>query len=323
MTQMVTLGQNLRLQYFGTSMSGTWSFNLSRHFAKGITRTMQSTSALLQGFFPANAKKTGLPGNIQVPPVFSSPIEKDVLFSAQHICPGYVRLLQKLEESPKWIAKKKEYGERFDDWKTLAKVDGGIYSLATFMDRVSIHAMHDLPMPAGISSEDVRALVDLLDWLMASLASERDLAQLVVTPLIGKIIRDFSQIASCLHHNKSSKVSCSRWALYLGSDINILSLLSLMGVPQKKNVDYGAHLDMKLNWDDNTPQISLFFNNSPLNVPGCGTSCHLDTWLEILDNGQSENWESLCNINSGPILNNSNLSHPLPDRLRLEEINKN
>lgn len=323
MTQMVTLGQGIRQNYFGNTIPEVWSFNLSHHFAKGTFRTMQSASALLQGFFPASTNKTGVPGNIQLPPVFSSTVEKDLLFSAQHICPGYVRLLQELERSPRWIAKRKEYGERFNYWKKQAGVDGGIYSLAGFMDRVAIHAMHNLPMPAGISSKDAETLTELLDWLLASLARERDLAQLVITPLAARIIDNFQQVALCRHHQEPSKAFCSRWTLYLGSDINLISLLSLLGVPQEKNVSYGAHLDIKLTWDDFDPQVSLFFNHTPLNVPGCGTSCHLDTWLEILDNVQSANWKSLCNINSGPILNDSNLSHPLPDGQSPGEINKN
>ena len=313
MSQMVNLGQELREHYFGTKLPVVWSFNLSHHFAKGTSRTMQSASALLQGIYPASDNKTGLPGNIQLPPVFSSSLEKDLLFSAQHICPGYVRLIQELEQSSRWLEKKKEYGERFNYWQKLAGVNGGIYSLAGFMDRVTIHVMHNLPMPAGISSKDSQALIGLLDWLLASLARERDLAQLVIAPLATRIIDNFQQVALCRHQQGPSKASCTQWVLYLGSDINLISLLSLLGVPPEKNVGYGAHLDMKLNWDDVNPEVSVFFNHTPLDIPGCGTACHLDTWLEILDNVQPANWESLCNINSGPILNDSNLSHPLPD----------
>ena len=323
MSQMATLGQEIRGHYFGATLPKIWSFNLSQHFAKGTYRTIQSANALLQGMFPVPDQKTGLPENIQLPPVLSSPIEKDLLFSAQHICPGYVRLIQKLERSPRWIEKKKEYGDRFNHWQQLTGVKGGIYPLAGLMDRVAIHAIHNMPMPAGITSSDARALMELLDWLLASLARERELAQLVVTPLIARIIDNFQQVTLCLNTKESSKASCTKWVLYLGSDINLISLLSLLGLPRDKNVSYGAHLEMKLNWDTINPEVSLYFNNTPLDVPGCGTSCHLDTWLEILDNAQSARWESLCNINSGPVLNNSNLSHPLPDIQSPGEINKN
>ena len=323
MSQMVTLGQEIRQHYFGAKLPEVWFFNLSQHFAKGTYRTIQSASALLQGFFPVSANKTGLPENIQLPPVLSSPIEKDLLFSAQHICPGYVRLIQGLEKTPRWMEKRREYGDRFNYWQKLAGVDGGIYSLAGFMDRVAIHAMHNLPMPDGITPQDTRALTELLDWLLASLAREHNLAQLVIAPLVTRMMDNFQQIALCLNSKESSKAPCTKWVLYLGSDINLISFLSLLGLPRDKNVRYGAHLEMKLNWDATNPEVSLFFNHIPLDVPGCGTSCHLDIWLEILDNTQPASWESLCNINSGPILNDSNLSHPLPDGQSPREINKN
>lgn len=323
MSQMVSLGQEIRQHYFGASISKVWTFNLSHHFAKGSSRTIQSASALLQGFYPAADTDTGLPGSIQLPPVFSSPVEKDWLFASQHNCPGYVHRIQALEQSPRWVAKKKEYGDRFEHWQRIAGVEGGIYSLALLMDRVTIHTMHNLPLPSGISRDDARLLSELLDWLLLSIARERDLAQLVLAPLVTKILANFRQAAHCLSHPQGSTTPCTRWTLYLGSDINLNAMLSLLGVPQERNVRYGAHLEMKLNWDDASPRISIFFNHAPLEVPGCGTSCRLDTWLEILDNIQPACWEALCSLNSGPVLNQSNLSHPLPDGQRPKEINKN
>ena len=323
-TQMLSLGQEIRQHYFADSLPDVWSLKLSRHFAKGTYRTIQSASALLQGFYPASAEKTGLPGNIQLPPVYSSPVEKDLLFSAQHICPSYVRLIKDLEQSPRWVKKKHQYGERFNYWKKLAGVEGGIYSLAGFMDRVTIHSLHNLPMPSGVTPEDAGALMNLLDWLLASLAREQELAQLVVTPLVTAIIKNFQEAALCIGTSVRSGQPCSRWVLYMGSDLNLISILSLLGLPQDKNVSYGAHLEMKLNWNENEPQVSLFFNHTPLSVPHCGTSCHLDTWLKTLNGLLPENWESICNIDSGPKLNDSNLSHPLPDENKLlGEINKN
>ena len=317
MTQMHTLGQEIRHHYFDSSFQELWSFNLSRHFAKGTYRTMQSASALLQGIFPMSANKTGLPGNIQLPPVFSSPVEKDFLFSAQHLCPGYVRFIQKLEQSPRWLEKKRAYGNRFEYWKKLAGVEGGIYSLAGLMDRVTIHTIHKLPMPVGITSEDAKALSELLDWLLTSIAREQKLAQLIVAPLVSQIINNFQQVALCMNTKESSRASCTKWVLYLSSDINVLALLSLLDAPQNQNVGYGAHLAMKLNWNEIDPQISLYLNNSRLSVRHCDISCHLDTWLEMLDSILPDDWDSLCNINSGPKLKDSDLSHPLPDGRKL------
>ena len=316
-TQMITLGREIRQHYFGSSLPEQWSLHLSHHFAKGTYRTMQSASALLQGMFPASANKTGLPGNIQLPPVFSSPVEKDFLFSSQHICPGYVCFIKKLEQSSRWLEKKKKYGDRFEYWRKLAGVERGIYPLAGFMDRVAIHSIHKLPMPVGITPEDAGALSELLDWLLASLAREQRVAQLVTAPLVSNIINNFQQTARCLNGKGNPGGGCSKWILYLGSDINMLALLALLGTPQDKNVRYGAHLAMKLNWDEINPQISLFLNHAPLYVPGCGTSCHLDTWLEVLDRILPDSWESLCNISSDPKLNDSDLAHPLPDGKKL------
>ena len=107
------LGQHLRKHYFKDGLPDLWHNGFSRHLAKGINRTVQSAMAILQGFYPAGLAETGLPHNIQVPPVYAAPLESDTLFSPHYVCPGFVKKMEALENSASLIQKKNSYGERF------------------------------------------------------------------------------------------------------------------------------------------------------------------------------------------------------------------
>ena len=291
MAQMSALGREIREKYFLSDFPEVWNPRFSRHYAKGINRTIQSASALLQGFYTSGKSRTGLSGDIQLPPVFASPLEQDVLFSAQHICPRYQQLRRQLEQSPSWKEKQAQYQTKLKKWAKIAGSDSDIYSLLLLMDRAAIHLNRGMDLPEGLSKEDAIDLEELLNWVLAQLGGEKQLGQLVTAPLVKAMIKDLQLAGNCL---ASGSKDCLRWSLYVASDVNLLTLMGVLGVPRDRNVDYASHLEIQLNWHPSTPSVSLYFNHEPLSVPGCGVRCGLGKWLETMDKSLPENWESLC-----------------------------
>nr|MDT0251924.1 histidine phosphatase family protein [Endozoicomonas sp.] len=287
--QMFLLGQKIRSHYFSETLLDVWSPTVSQHYAKGLDRTIQSASALLLGVYP------GLSGGTQIPPVYASPLISDGLFSAQRLCPGYLHRVQALESSADWLRKKVQYRNQLASWLGGRKGEDleSLYSLVPLMDQVAIHRMHHLPMPKGMSSHDAMQLEALLHWVTSKIFGNHEVAQLIGTPLVKAMIRDFKRVQQCLEE-KGSGHSCQRWTLYSASDSNLLAMMTMLGAPSDKIVDYATHFGVQLNWNGGRPEVALSLNHEYFAVPGCVGHCSLDQWLVLLEQPLPDDWDYLC-----------------------------
>ncbi|KEI70209.1 histidine phosphatase family protein [Endozoicomonas elysicola] len=293
--QEYLLGKKIRQHYFSESLPDSWSPKISQHYAKGLDRTIQSASALLQGVYPGQPRNTGLPGGIQVPPVYASPLASDDLFSAQRLCPGYLHRVQALEKSADWLRKKEQYRDQLSSWFELSEGSGAgdLYSLIPLIDQISIHRMHRRPMPKGITIQEAIELEELLNWVVSRIIANYEIAQLIGAPLAKAMIRDFKRVQQCLE-DKGSCNSCQRWTLYSASDSNLLAIMTMLGAPSDRIVDYATHFGVQLNWNEGRPEIALSLNHEPFSVPGCVGHCSLDQWLVLLEQSLPDDWDYLC-----------------------------
>lgn len=129
-----------------------------------------------------------------------------------------------------------------------------------------------------------------MSWITSSLAKDPAISGLVATPLIQAMIVDLTRVNSCL---QTSPGKCQRWALYLGSEISLMTMIALLGVPPEM-LGYGSHLGFQLNWNNGKPEIHLSLNHRSLQVPGCPGHCSLDQWLMVLQRALPESSEELC-----------------------------
>lgn len=295
------LGQHLRKRYFNHNPPGVWHNGFSRHQAKGINRTIQSAMAILQGFYPAGLEETGLPQKIQIPPVYAPPQDSDILFSPHYVCPGFVKRIEVLENSPDWVQKKASYGERLHYWAKLIQRPAKIYSLTPLMDSVLIRHQNHIPLPDSLTSNDEQQLIELLDWFFDSMVKDQELVQLFTANFIRELIKTLKKHQSC------KDLQCERFVLYVASDNNLLTFLAAMGAPRSSNVNYSSHLDMVVSMNGGEKQVSLYLNDQPLSLPGCPRSCRLDHWIEALERVLPEDWAALCAMGAGARLESSDL----------------
>ena len=293
--QEYLLGKKIRSHYFSETLPDSWSPKISQHFAKGLDRTIQSATALLQGIYPRQTRNMGLPDGIQVPPVYASPLASDDLFSAQRLCPGYLHRVQALEKSADWLRKKEQYRGQLASWFELGEESGSedLYSLIPLIDQIAIHRMHNLPMPKGISLQEAIELEELLNWVVSRIVANYEIAQLIGAPLAKAMIKDFKRVQQCLEE-KGSCHACQRWTLYSASDSNLLAIMTMLGAPSDRIVDYATHFGVQLNWNDGRPEIALSLNHEPFSIPGCMGHCSLDQWLVLLEQSLPDDWDYLC-----------------------------
>ena len=295
------LGQHLRTQYFGNSLPRLWHNGNSRHLAKGMNRTIQSATAILQGFYPAGVSDTGLPQQIQVPPVYAYPLESDLLFSPHYVCPGFVKHIEALENSPDWIRKKKSYGDRFHYWVKLAQRSPNIYSLLPLMDSLLIRHQNNIPLPVSLTKTDEEQLLGLLDWFFDAMVKDYKLVQLFTNHFILELVSTLKRHQSC------TGAHCERFVLYVASDNNLLTFLAAMGVPRSGNVSYSSHLDILVQGSQGQKRVSFYLNDQLLPLPGCPEKCFLSQWIEVLGSVLPDDWDALCALGTGTQLENSSL----------------
>ncbi|AMO58411.1 hypothetical protein GZ77_19175 [Endozoicomonas montiporae] len=297
--QCFELGKNLRQRYFQDNLPATWHSGYSRHIAKGLNRTIQSANAILQGFYPAGVAPTGLPDQTQIPPLFAYPPESDFLFSAHHICPGFVNRMESLEASDEWQKKRASYGTRFSYWAEVANKPKQIYSLIPLMDALLIRKLYNIPLPDKLTPEDQEQLLGLLDWFFQKLVQDQEMLQLLSGNFIQELVKTLSNYQSC------QGKSCERFVLYVASDINLLTFLAIMGLPRSENVGYGAHLDIVVKGYQGKHTVKLMLNNELLALPACGVDCSLEQLLSLFRQKLPQNWQALCSFGTGVQLKNS------------------
>ena len=288
--QLYQLGQQIRRYYFQETLPTAWSPQLSEHVAKGVDRTIQSAYALLQGMYSSPG---GMP--VQIPPVFATPLTGNELFSALHLCPGFLDRSSRLEKSADFLQKKRQYSARLQKWFLLSGADntGELRALIPLMDQVAIHRLHHLPMPKGIAEDEARELDELLNWIISRTMSDEEIAQLIGTPLMNAIINDLERARQCFA-NEQGQASCQRWRLYSGSDNNLLAIMAMLGAPSETIAEYGTHLGIQFNWNDGNPKITLTLNHQPWSIPGCPGHCSFEQLLALLKRSLPTEWERLC-----------------------------
>ena len=208
-----------------------------------------------------------------------------------------------LEASTEWQKKKQSYGERFSYWAKVANRPERIYSLIPFVDAINIRKLHSIPLPEPLTEKDQEQLTGLLDWFFKQLVQDQEMLHLLSANFIQELIMTLSNYQAC----KGS--DCERFVLYVASDTNLLTFLSIMGDPRIHNIRYGAHLDMIINKKGSKARIQLKFNDNPLKLPGCPGECSLDEWLLQLRQKLPDNWQTLCGFGTGVQLKSSHFQY--------------
>lgn len=319
--QCYELGKKLRKRYFSDDFPETWHSGYSRHIARNLNRTIQSASAILQGFYPAGVAETGLPNQTQIPPLFAYPPESDFLFSAHYLCPGFVKRLEALEASAIWQQKKASYGARFSYWAKVANRPELIFPLASLMDAVFIRKLYNIPLPDDLTPADQEQLIGLLDWFFREFVKDRKILQILSTNFIQELIKTLdgyqarNQARKPARHQTCKGNHCERFVLYVASDLNLLAFLAIMGVPRTQNVGYGSHLDLLVSSSEGRkPSVKWFLDDEPLILPACQADCPLEQLISLLRQQLPESWQELCGFGAGVQLKNSRFSVLRPEQ---------
>lgn len=286
-------GKHFRRTQLPAGFPSRWNPELSYHQARGLDRTIQCATTMLQAIYPDSLKTGSGDEFAVVPPVYAALPQDDYLLGFTQSCTGFRALIADMQKSPLWQKKSEELG--LDKIRLWAKESGqqrapSLHAIIGLADALNVRKLHNIPLPEFLTPQDEQQLLDLIDWFMAQIAKDRRMVQLASQHLMKAIDQRYQQHQTCL---ESGKTSCEYFYLLAVSDTNILALLSALGSPREFNVPYTSMLTLRFSASNKTVQASL--NNEPLTL-SCGTTCSLEQWGQLVASLQRSDWTELCQL---------------------------
>ncbi|WP_422473841.1 hypothetical protein [Endozoicomonas sp. ALB032] len=289
--QCYEAGKHFRQTQLPTDFPSRWNPDLSYHQARGLDRTIQCATTMLQAIYP-DSLKTGS-GNefAAVPPVYAYPLRDDYFLGFTQACTGYKALIGGLQKSPLWQKKAEEMGlDRIRLWAKESGHRPTLHAMMSLADALHIRKLHNLPLPEFLTPRDEQQLEGLIDWFMPQMGKDSRIVQLASQYLVKAIDQRYQHYQSCL---ESGKTTCEYFYLLSVSDSNILTLMTALGSPAESNVPYTSMLTLRFSASNRTVQVSL--NDEPLAL-SCGKTCSLEQWGQLVASVQSSDWPALCQL---------------------------
>lgn len=237
-------------------------------------RTLMSAESFLFGFYPIPTGAPSLNG-YQPVPIHTVPQDKDHLFVVDS------PLLNKLRDQyvnalPEWKAKQERLQPKIQRWRDVTgfKIKGW-QSFVVLADTLYIYQRYQVPLPVGLSEEDVKEIMETGLWAFAISFKSEVVGKTAGGPLLKEIL---SKLKDATQHRSPLK-----FVLYAAHDSTLLSVMSALGAPLSAAPPYASDLSMLLFVNEkNVYTVQVFFNDKPVFIPACrSTICSLAQFTKL------------------------------------------
>ncbi len=263
---------------------------LPRHYQHGTMyvrstdyeRTLMSAQSLLMGMYPPGTGpdsrgETALPYAYQPIPIHSAPTNLDNIIL--HHIDGKERaiLMQKyVYSTPEWQKKENALRPYFPRWSEATGFDiRTLDDLEVVGDALHIHQIHHIPMPTGLSDEDIALIREAGNFAFMAEEKPKEVAAAYSRQVI-------SNIAGFLQKG-SMQDSSLKYVLLSAHDSTIASALGVLSAPLDVAPPYASDLNFSL-YESGASHylVKVSYNGEPVNIPACGGSvCSLQRFVEI------------------------------------------
>lgn len=289
--QCFAAGEKFRTDELPKNFPKQWKQGLSFHQARGLDRTIQCATTMLQAIYPDETVSSGKARITTIPPVYAALAEKDPILGTPNNCPAYYELIKEFGEGPGGQQQRKELTEeKIKVWSAKSGMDTSLHSMLRLSDTLLIRKLHNLPRPDFISAEDQKKLFDLTDWHFGEIGRNREMTEVATYHLLGEIQNRLQRHQNC---KSSSQQPCEYFYLLAVSDINLITLLSALGLPQNENTPYASALTLR--FKENKRMI-VTWKGQEQSLPGCGHQCTLEHWNQIVSSVQAFDWHAKCGL---------------------------
>ncbi len=289
MRQAYLLGEKFRREYIVRSHLLSEKYDSKQMYvrASDFNRTLMTANSVLFGLYPLGTGphlKSGLalPAGYQPIPIHTLPVAKDNILVPQHHEKAYQAVLEKqVLKTAAWQKMTARYAPDFGRWQAATGLPiQSLMQVGALADNLWVRHIHNIPMPNGLSPQDLAKIRQVGNWGMAYVYQSEAMARQVAQRLL-------SEMAQQVRHAAAHQ-GALRYVLYAAHDSTLLAVMSALGAPLSKQPPYASDLQITLWQSHSAYRIKMKFNNQPIYLPRCKkTECTLPEFLDILQHGKS------------------------------------
>ncbi len=249
-----------------------------------VERTLMSAQSFLAGLYPHGTGPTdpdsgrpALPDAAQPIPVHTIANNEETLLFPDSPLYKYDDLLAQLvTPTPAWQEKAAALKPRFAHWSQATGLTiTDLYQLKFLSDTLLVDRIHHVPLPPGLSADDVQTIIDAGRWVFVAGFKPERIGRITGHELLKSIADDIE--------TASRQKSPLKYVLFSAHDSTILSEMSALGAPLDAVPPYASRLNFALFQSERGEyHVRVSFNEQPVAVPGCGAdSCSLSQFLAL------------------------------------------
>lgn len=269
-------------------------------------RAVASLTSFLTGFYPPPANDKTLPIQWQTIP-FSQDFNSRTVIVLDESCPAYKKVVQVpqaafVSKISSWIAQNKALLDKLS--AVMGVQLNNFEAIGMACDLIQSNRHFDSTIPKWmLDAMDNVVMPFVIDYYYNILDTDFS-KQVTAGSLITEIINNMRAIRDGLDTGKN-------FLVYSGHDVSVVNLAKLLGVKSQLSqpmIEYADTLSVELvkkatakggsvteSWE---VQV-VYLNNlqkTILNVPNCGKSCSLDTFIGVFGKYMISDWNALCGL---------------------------
>ena len=327
MRDMYERGQALRRRYVDELGLLSEAYRVGDLYvrASNTDRALQSAQMLVLGLYPlgtgpdpsvydAGLSAAPTPELAFTPvPIHSVALENDSVlrpWTGKAKCERYRKYVKGLRKTALY----KDQGQKYETFLTrmsaLSGVNEGeslakiLYQVNEIYEPLSANLQHSLPLPDGISEDDMELMGALADWNYNYQFTGRKLGRITGGPFVGEVANGFRSFVE-------SGGEAPRMRLYSGHQRTMLGLEAALGIETERTKGVlfegrvpplGSHYAFELHeLAEGDFAVRLIFDSDAgrrtISIPGCdGEMCSLETFLALSDEIAPEDWRKACRL---------------------------
>jgi lysosomal acid phosphatase len=265
-----------------------------------VDRTLMSAQSNLAGFYPPKGKDVWDEDLAWQPiPVHTTPEKQDDILAAKKPCPVYDYELKKLLKSEEFKTFDKNLKPLYKYLtENAGKAVNSLQSVQNIYSCLHIEEIYNLALPEWTRKVYPDQLLPVSGLSFAVKTYTPVLARLKTGPLLKEILTHFKDKTE-----KKLTPDRSYW-VYSAHDTTVANVLNTLGVFKKMgyhNPPYTSSVMFELRKYSDGHRVQVFYKNTtaeptPLDLPGCGTSCPLDKMFELYKSVLPVNWADECTL---------------------------
>jgi acid phosphatase len=325
MRDMYERGQALRKHYVEELglLSETYSTGELYVRASNTDRALQSAQMLVLGLYPlgtgpdpsvydADLAAAPAPELAFTPvPIHSVALENDSVlrpWTGTASCTRYRKYVKGLRKTALYRDQGQKYETFLARMSEVTGVNEGekpakiLYQVNEIYEPLSANLQHNLPLPEGISQEDMDLMGALADWNYHYQFTGRKLGRITGGPFVGEVASGFRDFVG-------NSGQAPRVRLYSGHQRTMLGLEAALGIETERTEGtlfegrvpaLGSHYAFELHEpSEGEFAVRLTFNSDAgrqvISIPGCdGEMCSLDRFLTLAAEIAPQDWRKAC-----------------------------